>query len=261
MKLRRPAIVGVLLAVLLTVLAAARPARRRAHRAVPRRHRRPGGARGRRPRRHHEGPLRRGAPERRDPGRGRRRGRQPEAEPRLGRRDHALLLRQRQPRRAGRGDAPAGDAGRRARPGDQRGPQGLPPRHDLVPQRHLRRRDGPRPPPVRPPGGRPAVGQRRPGGAGVRDVPRLGVRRPGQRPDRRPQGVRRRHLGRGHGGVDDRRSRRCSRRRPTTRSAGSRGSTPATTTGSRASGWTSPTASRSSSAAGPRTRAGAVGCR
>ena len=54
-------------------------------------------------------------------------------------------------------------------------------------------REGPAP--VRPPGGQAALGQRRPGRAGVRVVPRLVVRRRGTDPDRRARGVRRRHLG------------------------------------------------------------------
>ena len=95
--------------------------------------------------------------------------------------------------------------------------QELPPGHDRVPRRHLPRRDGPRPAPVRPAGGRAALRERRPGGAGVRDVPRLGVRRPRERPDRYPEGVRRRRLGRGHAVPDDREppgAHRHDRRRP-----------------------------------------------
>ena len=131
-------------------------------------------------------------------------------ERRTGRRRDPLLLRRRQPRASSsrRRHLRATQDGAPVRVSSSTRNE-LPPRHDRVPRRHLLRRDGAGPAPVRPAGRRAALGQRRPGRAGVRVVPRLGVRGSGERPDRRPEGLRRRRLGRGHGDPDDRDTSRC----------------------------------------------------
>ena len=85
-----------------------------------------------------------------------------------------------------------------ALPRDHRQAQDLPARDGRARVRPVLRRDDARPHPVRPAGRPAALGEQRPGRAGLRDVPRVGVRRPGERADRRAGVVRRRRVGRGH---------------------------------------------------------------
>ena len=118
--------------------------------------------------------------------------------------DHPLLLRRRQPGHPARGAERPGHAGRQAGQGRAGQAQGLSPRHHPVPREPLLPADGPRPAHLRPAGGRAPVRERHPRGVGVRDVHRLGLRRPGVRPRRGAQGVPGRDRRRGHGPGDGR---------------------------------------------------------